>query len=405
MPIYYAGIDVAKYKHTCCIVDSEGGVVARSFDFANTGEGFSLLLRTLGELGPREAVKVGMEPTGHYHANLCRRLAAEGYAVRVQNPKTIHSFRQSRNVSKAKTDGNDALEIALYFATFGFTPTQGKSYTHGRLDELSRDLNFLIGERSSLYNRLQKHLDITFPELLPLLRQNADGSRRNSSRGRNVLESPSVRWLLRNFPTAERVSGMPKRDCEGLARMSRGAFSPARIARMREAAKSSVGTPSEHDAMMIGFIIGQLDLLDSQIGQTEAEISDLLDSEPHEFFKIKGLGKNWCAAILGSVGDFSRFETADAIVKFSGLVPAHYQSGTVERRGHMEKKGPWLLRYALVQAAQKVILHNLKWAEYYHRKISEGKFYKVALSHVAVKLLRAIWLIEAKGLKFDPERF
>lgn len=405
MPIYYAGIDVAKYKHTCCIVDSDGVVVAKSFDFPNTGEGYSLLLKTLGDLGPREAVKVGMEATGHYHANLCRRLVAEGYAVRVQNPKTIHSFRQSRNVSQAKTDKNDALEIALYFATFGFTPTQCKSYTCERLCELSRDANFLITERSSLYNRLQKHLDITFPELLPILRQNADGSRRNSSRGRNVLEAKATRWLLLNFPTAKEIAEMTDKDYAGLRKASNSSFSPLRFARMREAAKSSVGTDSPHDAAMVRIIVGQLGLIDGQIGEIEAEIVPLLEAEPHEFFKIKGLGNSWCAAILGEIGDFSLFKDADSLVKFSGLVPSHYQSGTVERKGHMEKKGSWLLRYALMQAAQKVILHNPGWASYYQKKLSEGKFYKVALSHVAVRLLRTIWLIETKGLKFDPERF
>jgi transposase len=105
------------------------------------------------------------------------------------------------------------------------------------------------------------------------------------------------------------------------------------------------------------------------------------------------------------VGDFSRFPTADALLKYSGMVPSLYQSGTVERRGRMEKKGPWLLRYALVQAAQKVVLHYPKGAEYYRRKCSEGKFYKVALAHVAAKLLKAIWLIETRGLEFDESRF
>ena len=38
MPIHYAGIDVAKYKHTCCVVDSSGEVAAKSFDFANAAE-------------------------------------------------------------------------------------------------------------------------------------------------------------------------------------------------------------------------------------------------------------------------------------------------------------------------------------------------------------------------------
>ena len=405
MPIYYAGIDVAKYKHTCCVADSNGEVVAKSFDFANSAEGYALLLKTLGSLWPRDSVKVGMESTGHYHENLCRRLLAEGYPVRVQNPKTILSFKRSRNVSKAKTDENDALEIALYFATFGFTPSTGKSYTHEALYGLAKDANALISDRTVLYNRIQRHLDITFPELLGFLRENADGSRRNSTRGRNVLESPSTRWLLSNFPSAEAVSSMTDADYAALKRLSHSAFSPIRFARMKALAASSVGTPIAHDSAMVAMLASQCGLIDSQLASIESGERALLASEPHEFLKIKGIGVGYAAAILGSVGGFSRFPTADALLKYSGMVPSLYQSGTVERRGRMEKKGPRLLRYALIQAAQKVILHYPKWAEYYRRKCSEGKFYKVALTHVAAKLLKAIWLIETRGLEFDEARF
>ena len=405
MPIYYAGIDVAKYKHTCCAVDSNGEVVVKSFDFANAAEGYALLLKTLDALGPRGSVKVGMESTGHYHENLCRRLLAEGYPVRVQNPKTIVSFRKSRNVSKAKTDKNDAQEIALYFATFGFTPSTGKSYTHEALYGLAKDANALISDRSALYNRIQRHLDITFPELLGFLRENADGSKRSSARGRNVLESPTTRWLLSNFPSAKAVSAMTEADYATLKKASRSAFSPIRFARMKALAASSVGTPVGNDEAMVRMLAAQCCLVDSQLASVESGMEGLLASEPHEFTKIKGIGAGYAAAILGSVGDFSRFPTADALLKYSGMVPSLYQSGTVERRGRMEKKGPWLLRYALIQAAQKVVLHYPKWAEYYRKKCSEGKFYKVALVHLAAKLLKVIWLLETTGLSFDEARF
>ena len=405
MPVFYAGIDVAKYKHTCCVVDPNGEVVVNPFDFPNTGEGYALLLKTLGSLGPRGSVKVGMESTGHYHENLCRRLLAEGYPVRVQNPKTIQSFRRSRNVSKAKTDKNDALEIALYFATFGLTPSTGKSYTHETLYGLAKDANALIRDRSALYNRIQRHLDITFPELLGFLRENADGTKRNTTRGKNVLEAASTRWLLTNFPSAERVAAMTDGDYARLRAVSGRQFSPMRFARMKALAASSVGTPIGHDSAMVAALATQCGLIDSQLASIEREEGAILSSEPHEFVKIKGIGLGYAAAILGCVGDFSRFPTADALLKYSGMVPSHYQSGTVERRGRMEKKGPWLLRLALIQAAQKVALFYPKWAEYYHRKCAEGKFYQVALSHVAAKLLKAIWLIEAKGLAFDETRF
>ena len=305
-------------------------------------------------------------------------------------------IRRSASVDDAKSE---------LIATFGFTPSTGKSYTHESLYGLAKDANALVSDRTVLYNRIQRHLDITFPELLGFLRENADGSRRNSTRGRNVLGSPTTRWILSNFPSARAVSAMTEADYAALKRASHSSFSPIRFARMKALAASSVGTPIAHDSAMVAMLAAQCGLIDSQLASIESEMEGLLASEPHEFTKIKGIGPGYASAILGCVGDFSRFPTADALLKYSGMVPSLYQSGTVERRGRMEKKGPPLLRYALVQAAQKVVLHYPKWAEYYRRKCSEGKYYKVALVHLAAKLLRTIWLIETRGLEFDEARF
>ena len=42
MPIYYVGIDVSKFKHTCCIIDENGTIIKSSFDFENSKDGFAI---------------------------------------------------------------------------------------------------------------------------------------------------------------------------------------------------------------------------------------------------------------------------------------------------------------------------------------------------------------------------
>ncbi len=297
----------------------------RPFDFRNEGEGYSSLLKKLGDLGPKQTTLIGMESTGHYHENLVRRLKAEGYSVKVFNPKLIAAYIKSERIDYPKTNGGDSLMIAEYLSKHPDKGSAGKSYTAEALASLSRERNALIAGRSRIYNRIQRHLDITFPELIGFLRKNADGSERNSTRGRNVLESSAVRALLEKFHSADKAAKMRDEDYEELRKASRGAFSAMRFARMKELAKGSVGSPIETDEAMAAMLCEQADLIDSQI---EA-----------------------------------------------------------------------------VQAAQKVILHYPNWAEYCRKKLDEGKFYKVALSHVASKLLKAIWKIEHDGLEFDPAKF
>ena len=61
------GIDVAKDKHDCYIVNSDGEVLAEVFTIPNDQIGFNLLFQTLQSVAPDlSKVKVGLEATGHY---------------------------------------------------------------------------------------------------------------------------------------------------------------------------------------------------------------------------------------------------------------------------------------------------------------------------------------------------
>lgn len=336
---------------------------------------------------------------------MCGGSRRGGYSVKVFNPKLVAAYIKSERIDYSKTDGGDSLMIAEYLSKHPDKGSAGKSCTAEALASLSRECNALIAGRSRIYNRIQRHLDITFPELIGFLRKNADGSERNSTRGRNVLESSAVRALLEKFLSADKAAKMCDEDYEELRKASRGAFSAMRFARMKELAKGSVGSPIETDEAMVAMLCEQADLLDSQIEAVQAKIEGIFEKAPHEFVKIKGVGVNYGAAILGAVGDFKDFPTADAVVQFAGLRSRVHESGEESKKGKMTKKGPPIMRYAAIQAAQKVILHYPNWAEYYRKKLDEGKFYKVTLSHVASKLLKAIWKIEHDGLEFDPAKF
>ena len=56
------GIDMAKDKHDCIILSSEGEVLADVFTIPNNAEGFGTLLQTIRRCtGPQDKLKVGLE--------------------------------------------------------------------------------------------------------------------------------------------------------------------------------------------------------------------------------------------------------------------------------------------------------------------------------------------------------
>ena len=65
------GIDVAKDKHDCCILDSDGMVRADCFTIPNNMDGFKQLLQTIRNCTKKsDKIKVGLEATGHYSYNI-----------------------------------------------------------------------------------------------------------------------------------------------------------------------------------------------------------------------------------------------------------------------------------------------------------------------------------------------
>jgi transposase len=63
------GIDVAKDKHDCCILNEEGEKLA-SFEFANERAGFETLLSAISSFDAPENARIGLESTGHYSINI-----------------------------------------------------------------------------------------------------------------------------------------------------------------------------------------------------------------------------------------------------------------------------------------------------------------------------------------------
>lgn len=100
----------------------------------------------------------------------------------------------------------------------------------------------------------------------------------------------------------------------------------------------------------------------------------------------------------------SRFKSADACVAFAGIEPSISQSGTESHDGKMVKLGSGNLRFYLLNAADYVFVHEPVFTEYYYKKRAEGKTHRVALSHVAKKLVRVIYKLETTNTQFDSSK-
>ena len=107
------GIDVAKDKHDCFIISSEGEILADVFTIPNNAEGFDTLLQAIRRsTRPEDKIKVGLEATGHYSYNILGFLLDKGLPTYVINPLHTNLYRKSLSLRETKTDRVDARTIA-----------------------------------------------------------------------------------------------------------------------------------------------------------------------------------------------------------------------------------------------------------------------------------------------------
>lgn len=144
--MFYLGVDVAKKKLDCLLLESSSGKV-KSKVVDNTAAGFAALLEWLGKQKATE-LHVVMEPTGMYHEAAALALADAGLTVSLVNPAQLRAFAQGLGV-KTKTDKQDSTVLAKFGATQKPAPWQPPSMS-------ARRLKALLARRDAVADDLQR---------------------------------------------------------------------------------------------------------------------------------------------------------------------------------------------------------------------------------------------------------
>ena len=380
------GIDVAKDKHDCFILSSEGEVLADVFTIPNTAEGFGALLQTIRRCTrPADKLKVGLEATGHYSYNILGFLLNKGLPTYVLNPLHTNLYRKSLSLRKTKTDRVDARTIAtMLMSDVDLKSYTDTSYHNEELKSLTRYRFDKVRERGKLKQSVSRLVTILFPELEKLV---------------PTLHMASVYALLSELPGAYQIAATHLTHLKTvLSDASKGRYNREKAVEIREAARNSIGSCMPAKSLELKHTIQLIRELDAEIAEIESEINSIMEVVHSPITTIPGLGIRMGAMILAEVGDFSNFDSADKILAYAGLSPSTYQSGQLTNcYSHMEKRGSRYLRYAIFNATKYVCIHDPTFAAYLSKKRAEGKHYNVAISHAAKKLVRLIYAMERSG--------
>ena len=73
---------------------------------------------------------------------------------------------------------------------------------------------------------------------------------------------------------------------------------------------------------------------------------------------IPGVGPVLAAVLVAEIGDIGRFARPEQLASWAGLTPKHHESDTTVHRGPITKQGSRLVRWAAVEAVQRVGGHT-----------------------------------------------
>ena len=382
--IYYVGIDISKYKHDFCIISSASELIVENFSFQNNKIGFQSLLDQLKPYNKSE-IHIAFEATGHYSLNLELFLVNNGYSFMKVNPLIIHQFLKTRSLRRTKTDKADSLTIAKYLMSAPYKPNSDLLYTIFTLKSLCRARENLIKERSKFAVLLTNELDKSFPELKPFF---------------NNMISSTLLYILEKYTNTKHIAAM--KDYDSIRKLSRGKFTYAKFAQLKELAKNSVGFSNENTDLLISTYISIYNDFNNKIDPINKQISTIIKELNPRMLTIPGIGEISAATILSEYGDIKNFSNSNKMLAFAGLDPSINQSGTLEYNGKMVKHGSGLLRYTIMNSAMAILRFSPEFYDYYLKKRSEGKCHRVALSHVCKKLIRVIYSLEKNDIDFNP---
>ena len=377
----YVGIDVAKDKHDCFAMNSDGEILIEKLTITNNLDGFETLYNSLMNFSNSlDNIKVGLEATGHYSNNILNFLTEKGFNIYLINPLQTNLYVKGQSLRKTKTDKLDAHVIATMLVSDNLKPYIPVSYHISELKSLTRHRFRLVKENSKFKTSLVRLVDIVFPELPKIV---------------SSVAQKSCLALLYELPSAKDIAECNLTHLTHLlSDNSNKKFDREKALQIRDLARKSIGLNSNSVSFELKQTISIIQFIQEQLDDVEKKIKEILKEINSPILTIPGISFKTAGSILAEIGDISRFDSPAKLLAFAGLDPSMYQSGKFfSTHSVMVKRGSKYLRFALMTAARMVCLNDATFNAFKDRKMAEGKHYMVTMGHIAKKLVRVIYYL------------
>lgn len=393
------GADVGSEKHDIRAFDNRGREFSKKpFEFPNNEAGFEEAKAWIFAIRDNMHLKkvvVGLEPTGHYWLNLTAWLMDQGITVVLVNPHHVKKSKELDDNLNRKTDRKDPKVIAGLVHEGRYSMPYLPAGLYAELRNLNNLRLMNTEEMTRCMNRITRWLSIYFPEY------------------KTVFKDAGGVGSLLLLEQAALPGDIIRLGASGINRIWREAklrgAGYGKALEIVSAAKHSIGK-KEGLTIARKEILWEVEQL-KNYRKWDTEILSLIDDMSgnipyiENILEIKGLGIRTVTGIFAEIGDITRFTNAKSIQKLAGLALVEDSSGKHTGKTVISKRGRKRLRYHLYQVALVLTAQNKEFREvydYYCTRNNNPLKKMQALMAVACKLLRVLYTLVTKGVKYDP---
>ena len=300
------------------------------------------------------------------------------------NPATLAKYRQAFSTAHGKDDPTDAdylLDLLQYHRDRlrPWHPDDQKTRTLRLLVEQRRRLT---GDRTRISNRLTALLKGYFPQVLDWF---------EDIRTRLVCD------FLERWP---QLSVLQQARPATVDKFLRSHHSTSKATNLRRLTEIKTALPLTTDAAVMTSSVLNLKVLVAQMQTVIAAISEYdrhlealcqTHDDYHLFAALPGAGPVHAARLMAALGsDRSRWQTADELVRFSGIAPVIERSGK-QFRIRWRYFCPKFFRQTFHEFAAQSIQDSFWARAYYYQQRAKGKEHHAAVRALAFKWIRVLW--------------
>jgi hypothetical protein len=408
--VLYCGVDVALRMNRARFKDAEGNECRPRLSFPNDANGATTFLNVTFETlrkGALDEVRIGMEATNFLAWHLamlvakCPQLSPFQPKVYMFNPKVIKRFKGTYTDAR-KDDWFDAGVIADRLRFGHPLPIPFDS------DDRYLPLKRLTRHRFHLVKQLVREKNYFLSYLFLKCSTLAQDGPLSSPFCESSVE------LITEYASPEEIVEAPLEQlAQLLADRSRNRINnPDQVAQeYQKAARNAYRLPDRlKDPVnrIMASTLRTIRHLEHEIKLVGKEIEHEMSGFATPLLTVSGIGPVYAAGILGEIGDIRNYVNDSKIAKMAGLTWKRQASGDfVGDDSYLSRTGNPYLRYYLIEAANKVRMHDSEYKAYYQRKYDEAKIHKHKRGIVltARKLVRLVFALLRENRPYiKPEK-